>query len=914
MKVKYDESRLLRTALDAIPSAVLILGRDGRVVVCNRLADQLLGGEGRHDDLVSWSTGWNLLLADGQTPCPVEAFPGFIALRGDRCERVELWTQVPDRDTPLALSASAVPLATPQGAVIGAVVTLDDVTSLREAEGRLHQTERKLLHAQKMDALGRLAGGVAHDFNNLLAVIASYTHLVQHALKPGDEVQPDLAEIASAASRAATLTRQLLALGRTESDAPAVVAVNETITGVEKMLRRVVGEDVDLRLVLAPSAGSATIGAGPLEQVLLNLAINARDAMTDGGHLTIETDTVYLDDHYVADHPQAHVGRHVRLSVSDTGCGMDPATAARVFEPFFTTKDEGKGTGLGLSIVYGVVSQSGGHIELYSELGSGTTFKVYLPVAEAEAEAAEPVVVEAVAAGACVLLVEDDAGVRRAATRILRQAGFQVLAAESPSDARRLAVAAEQPIDVLLTDVVLPERSGPELAHQLLHIQPSMRVVYMSGYPAGALAHRGAPLEGCGLVAKPFAPASLIEAVAHAATSIESNTSAPVRPAARLKGRILIADDDADLRAAVHSLLGDEGLDVVTAADGAHAMAAMEKAEFDVVLSDIHMPGMNGIELLKQVRARDVDVPIVLMTAEPRLQSATLAVEYGAFRYLAKPVDGEELIKVVELAVRAGRLARLRRDALAITGGNPWRAKDLAGLEVRFEQAMSHLWLEYQPIVTASERSVRAFEALARTDEPSLKSPVNLFDAAHRLGRVVELGRLVREQAARALRAAPRETLLCVNVHAGELEDPTFYAADAPLSSVADRVILEITERETLEPGPRLEARMQDLRSLGYRIAVDDLGGGYAGLSTFSMLLPDVVKLDMALVRDVHATAAKRKTIAAMTDLCHDMGIEVVAQGIEVAGERDCLVGLGCDLLQGFLIARPTRDLVTPRW
>jgi len=500
--------------------------------------------------------------------------------------------------------------------------------------------------------------------------------------------------------------------------------------------------------------------------------------------------------------------------------------------------------------------------------------------------------------------------VRRAASRVLRDAGFAVTEAASADDARRSAVAVDGGIDVLLSDVVLADSNGPDLAHQLLRIRPGLRVVYMSGYPVGALVHRGTELAGCGMVQKPFTPRRLVEAVAGALEASTGNAA----PGPLRRGRVLVVDDEAPFRAAAGGLLRDDGFDVVEAGDGQEAVAAIDVAPVDAVISDIHMPNLTGIELLKLVRARDVDVPVILMTGAPGVDSATMAVEYGAFRYMSKPVDGDELTRVVEHAVRFGRLARLRRDALAVAGHDAWRPHDLAGLEVQFESALSALWLEFQPIMTVAERQARAFESLLRTAEPALRSPLTLFAAAQRLGRTVELGREVRTRAAAALAAAPASARLFVNIHAAELEDPALYSPDSPLSRVASRIVLEITEREALEPGPRLQEHIRHLRALGYHLAVDDLGAGYASLSTFSMLAPDVVKLDMSLVRDVHATTAKQKTIAALTSLCHDMGMEVIAEGVEVVAERDCLVSLGCDHLQGFLFARPARAFDAASW
>ena len=512
---------------------------------------------------------------------------------------------------------------------------------------------------------------------------------------------------------------------------------------------------------------------------------------------------------------------------------------------------------------------------------------------------------------ATVLVVDSEDAARAEAAAILRSAGFAVVEATSAAGAQRAVASTGAPIDVLLTDVALEDDTGPELAHHLLQVLPGMAVLYMSDHPWGALVPGASSRRGRGLLRKPFSGDDLIAAVA-AATAPAERVAGAVRD--ERQGRVLLVEDEDQLREAEAALLRDEGFEVAEAADGVAAGLRMAEAGFDVVVSDINMPGITGLDLLKQVRSLDVDVPVVLMTAAPNLVGASTAVEYGAFRYLAKPVDGDELLRVVQHAVRSGRLARLKRDAQVMTGHDGWRPGDLAGLEVQFDRALANLWLEFQPIFRVAEGKVRAFEVLVRTSELAMRDPAALRDAAERLGRGDDLGRQIRHRAAAAVAAAPASTLLFVNISAADLDDPGLYAAEAPLSAVADRVVLELNERDAVAPGLRLEQQIKKLRALGYRLAIDDLGAGHVGLSAFSILSPEVVKLDASLVRDVHATAPKRSTIAAMTEVCHDLGIEVVAEGVEVAAERDCLVDLGCDLLQGHLFARPTRDFVIPVW
>jgi EAL domain-containing protein (putative c-di-GMP-specific phosphodiesterase class I)/FixJ family two-component response regulator len=506
-----------------------------------------------------------------------------------------------------------------------------------------------------------------------------------------------------------------------------------------------------------------------------------------------------------------------------------------------------------------------------------------------------------------VLLVEADDDGRELTARLLRDAGFAVVEASCARDALRAAVATTTPLHVLLTDLILDDETGSELAHQLLQIRPRLSILYMSDHPWGALVPANASGRGPVFLRKPLEPGALVDAVGRAA---RGDTAAATAPA---QGRVLVVDDDDDMRQGVSSVLRDEGLEVLEAREGRAALDLAEASELDVVVSDINMPCMTGIDLLKEIRSRDIDVPVILLTAAPRVDSASTAVQYGAYRYLGKPVDAQELIDVVQLAIRSGRFARLRRDAQAIAGlDEAWRPSDGAGLDVRLDSALDDLWLEYQPLIRVAGRQVSAFEALVRTGEPSLRRPPQLFAAADQQGRTSEVGRDIRRLAAQGLAAAPPDVDLHLNINAPDLEDPDLYAPDAPLSRVARRVVLEISERQPVALDGSFEGHVRDLRAMGYRFALDDLGTGPIGLATFSMLAPDMVKLDPSLVRGIHATPAKRKTIADMIALCRDMNVEVIAEGIELEEERICLTELGCDRLQGHLFARPSRDFRVP--
>ena len=388
------------------------------------------------------------------------------------------------------------------------ITALRDMTEKRSLEEQFRQ-------AQKMEAVGRLAGGVAHDFNNLLTVIMSYTGLLAEGLSPNDQRADDLEEIHKAAVTASSLTRQLLAFSRQQVIEPRLVDLNEILSISEKMLGRLIGEDIDLVTVLTSGPVAVMIDPGQLEQVIMNLAVNSRDAMPTGGKLTLETTSVTLDADSAREHWPATPGRFGVLAVTDTGVGMDEKTRERIFEPFFTTKELGKGTGLGLATVYGIVAQSNGFIGVYSEPGHGASFRIYLPLAEkpTESHKGEAVLPELRRGTETVLLAEDAAAVRVAARQILERFGYTVLEAPSGKGALTIASKRKAAIHLLLTDVVMPEMNGRELADQFLALRPSAKVLYMSGYTDDSVLRHGILTPGTAYVQKPFSPETLARKV-----------------------------------------------------------------------------------------------------------------------------------------------------------------------------------------------------------------------------------------------------------------------------------------------------------------------------------------------------------------------------------------------------------------
>ena len=505
-----------------------------------------------------------------------------------------------------------------------------DITERKKLEEQFHQ-------AQRLESVGRLAGGVAHDFNNLLTVIKGYTEMAISDLPPGDPLQESLNEIRSASDRAAALTQQLLAFSRKQLIQPAVLNLNRIIGEVEKMLRRLIGEDIELVAKLAPDLGNVKADSGQIQQMLLNLAVNARDAMPEGGSLLIETSNVMLDEGYAAAHPAVQPGPYVMIAVTDTGIGMTPEVQARIFEPFFTTKPKGAGTGLGLATVYGMVRQSGGWIWVYSEPGCGATFKIYLPWSGEQAPHIRPAVKMEVHGSETVLVVEDQAEVRTLAVAALKRFGYEVLSAAGGPEALAVSRAFSGRIHLLVTDVVMPGMNGRDLAEQLIGERSGLEVLYMSGYTDTAIAHHRVLNAGVAYIQKPFTPERLAGKVREALGT------------AHAKGTILLVDDDDALRRLLHGMLTDAGYEVWEAADGRQAIARVgRQPQPDLVLTDLVMPEQEGIELIRQLHAQHPALKIIAMSGAFDGDFLRIASALGAAATLRKPIGREELLRTVE--------------------------------------------------------------------------------------------------------------------------------------------------------------------------------------------------------------------------------------------------------------------------
>lgn len=378
------------------------------------------------------------------------------------------------------------------------------------------------------------------------------------------------------------------------------------------------------------------------------------------------------------------------------------------------------------------------------------------------------------------------------------------------------------------------------------------------------------------------------------------------------RGRIMLVDDEFALVGVEARQLMALGFHAQAFASARHALAQLRLEKFDAIVTDIHMPDMDGLRFFRELRRYDPDVPVLLRSGQPTIETAAQAVDLGAFKYLIKPVEFEELTEHLARAVQLHRLGRAKRDALTELGNHSGEGGDKFALEASFERALDGLWMAFQPIIR-SDGVLFGYEALLRSNEPSLPHPGAVLDAAERLRRIPDLGRTIRQRALSEL-TDEQEWSLFLNLHPSDLLDPNLLESLMLRPALLPRIVLEITERASLETIPDARERIACLRRAGCRIAVDDLGAGYAGLSSFVQLEPDIVKLDISLVRDADKSDVKRRLIRALTSVCQDMGLSIVAEGIETEAERDVLVGLGCDLLQGYQFGRPARPFVLPTW
>ncbi len=502
-----SKEQLLHFILNNTPNVILVKNLNHQYVLINRL----------YEKLFNLQPGWIL----GRTDYDI--FPREVAANCIEFDRqimesgkaVTYEMQVPLEDGVHTYFENKFPLFNQEGQLYGIAAISTDITELKNTEESLRKREAELRQSQKMEAVGRLAGGIAHDFNNLLTVILGYADLILLQLPENDALYSDVVGIKNEGERAALLVRQLLAFSRQSVLQPRVINLNEVIGSLTKLLKRLINEDVELITNLDANLGNIKADQSQLEQVIINLAVNARDAMFSGGKLILETSNVELSQDYADNHLYANPSQYIVLAVSDTGQGIPDELKTKIFEPFFTTKAQGQGTGLGLSTVYGIVKQSGGGIEVYSEPNKGTTFKIYLPLVNEQKTASiiSPQTSSNLSGTETILLVEDDSSIRQLIAKILLSHGYRILEASRPKEALQICKDAIEPIHLVLTDVVMPEMYGPDMVKQIQQTHPDTHIIYMSGYTQGALSSQNLLEAEANLISKPFTSITVLSKI-----------------------------------------------------------------------------------------------------------------------------------------------------------------------------------------------------------------------------------------------------------------------------------------------------------------------------------------------------------------------------------------------------------------
>ncbi|WP_223637421.1 response regulator [Corallococcus sp. EGB] len=539
--------------------------------------------------------------------------------------------------------------------------------ALEESEAERRQAEAALLQAQKMEAVGKLTGGVAHDFNNLLQVVSGNLQLLERDTVGDSRARRRLETALGAVERGARLASQLLAFARRQPLAPTALNLGRLVRDMDDLLRRALGEDVEVETVIAGGLWNTSVDRNQLENVILNLAINARDAMDGRGKLTIEAGNAMLDDHYAMLHPEVTAGQYVLLAISDTGCGMTPEVMQRAFEPFFTTKPEGRGTGLGLSMVYGFVKQSGGHVKIYSELGHGTSIKLYLPrTFQAAAQPAESGPGQVEGGTETILVVEDDAAVRATVVEVLTELGYRVLKAHDGQSALAV-IQSGLPVDLLFTDVVMPGPvRSPELARLAKAHLPDIEVLFTSGYTENAIVHGGRLDPGVSLLSKPYRREDLARKIRSLLRGREQRLAAktyraPEEAKENRTLRILLVEDDADIRESASELMADLGHTVRAVESAEAAGEALAKEPFDLLFTDVTLPGKSGRVLAREAARRYPALRIIIASGDSRAVAGEDGEALERVVLLPKPYDLNQMERALEQAAEEATAAARTR-------------------------------------------------------------------------------------------------------------------------------------------------------------------------------------------------------------------------------------------------------------
>jgi DNA-binding response OmpR family regulator/signal transduction histidine kinase len=676
----------LEAVLETVPTAVWFTSdADAAYVWGNRQAAELLRVPPDVNPSMTGPTGGPghfQLYCDGALVAPRD-LPLHRAARGYETRDQEMEIRFSD-GAAITILIQATPFRGLDGTVLGAVAAAADITIRKEAERVLQQaneilehrvaaaiaerreTEDQLRQAQKMEAVGKLTGGVAHDFNNVLQIISGNLQLLSRDVAGNLRGEQRLQTAIAAISRGSKLASQLLAFGRRQPLAPKVVNLGRLIRGIDDMLRRALGEGIDIETVIAGGLWNTFVDTVQVENALLNLAINARDAMEGHGKLTIEAGNAFLDDAYATRHAEVAPGQYVMVAVTDTGCGIPSDVIERVFEPFFTTKPVGEGTGLGLSMVYGFVKQSGGHIKIYSEPAQGTTVRMYLPRSRAD-EDVETITEAGLAEGGSetVLVAEDDEDVRDTVIAMLTELGYRVLKAKDAQSALAI-IESGAPIDLLFTDVVMPgPLRSPELARKARERMPSIAVLFTSGYSENAIVHGGRLDEGIDLLSKPYTREALARKIRHVLRNQQQRGLAQAQskggvqqPFGESRGlthaghslRVLLVEDDSLIRLSTAEMLTNLGHSVSEAANADEALDLLGQRGFDILITDVALPGLAGDELAVQAVAQKPGLRVVFASGYDALPERAAQAGLTGAVMLRKPYDEGSLVDALNAA------------------------------------------------------------------------------------------------------------------------------------------------------------------------------------------------------------------------------------------------------------------------
>ena len=630
---------LLHAVVEGTTDAIYVKDRDCRFLLVNAAACRMAGRT--PTEILGGNDA--AIFAPETAHAGMEHDRALMAGRTTETREEELVLSSGERITVLTTEG---PVLDDAGEVIGLFGISRNITDRKRAEEERARLRAQLQHAQKLESVGRLAGGVAHDFNNLLTVINGYSDLLLAQLTSTDPMYDSVVEIRKAGKRAAALAGQLLGISRRQIVLSTVLDLNEVIVEFARMLARIIGEDIRLETDLCPTLGRAAADAGQLQQVLMNLAVNARDAMPSGGTLLIRTGNVELGEDYTQQHADVRPGAYVLMEVSDTGIGMSEDVRAHLFEPFFTTKKPGEGTGLGLATVYSIVKQTGGSIWTYSEPGKGTTFKIYLPRAgeEATPKTGTPRLSAATLRGTeTILVVEDQESLRRIAKLVLTKYGYQVLEAGNAAEALVLAECHAHAIHLAVIDVVLSGMQGPELADRLKVLRPRIEIIFTSGYSEYTMIQRGILNRDAPFLSKPFSPEALVAKV--------REVLGPPPPLT-----ILVVDDEAAIRGLARKVLTGAGYSVLEAPDGKRALQQIRNSKVDLVLTDLVMPEVEGLEMIRNIRHDWPETKIIAMSGAFGGQFLQAAELLGAQAILAKPIRPDDLLAAIRRVFAEGEL------------------------------------------------------------------------------------------------------------------------------------------------------------------------------------------------------------------------------------------------------------------